>query len=44
MSALHSPALDHINARVWLTEVSQNLGRLATLDAMPDAEKEGPHG
>jgi hypothetical protein len=32
------PSLYQINTRVWLTELSRNLGRLATLDDIPDAE------
>lgn len=32
------PALYQINTRVWLTELSQALGRPATLDDIPDAE------
>jgi hypothetical protein len=32
------PSLYQINARVWLTELSQNLGRAATLDDIPDDE------
>jgi glycosidase len=32
------PLLYQINTRVWLTELSQNLGRTATLDDIPDAE------
>jgi hypothetical protein len=32
------PSLVQINTRVWLTELSQALGRLATLDDIPDAE------
>jgi glycosidase len=32
------PSLYQINARVWLTELSQKLGRAATLDDVPDAE------
>jgi glycosidase len=32
------PCLYQINTRVWLTELSQTLGRAATLDDMPDAE------
>jgi hypothetical protein len=31
------PALYQINTRVWLTELSQGLGRPATLDDIPDA-------
>src|SRR5881392_1961469 len=31
------PSLYQINTRVWLTELSQNLGRPATLDDIPDA-------
>src|SRR5512145_3288332 len=38
MSDLRYPALYQINTRVWLTELSQTLGRTATLDAIPDAE------
>ena len=37
MSALHYPALYQINTRVWLTELSRELGRAATLDDIPDA-------
>ena len=32
------PALYQINTRVWLTALSQALGRPATLDDVPDAE------
>ena len=32
------PSLYQINTRVWLTELSQNLGRHATLDDIPDIE------
>jgi hypothetical protein len=32
------PLLYQINTRVWLTELSQQLGRAATLDDVPDAE------
>jgi glycosidase len=32
------PSLYQINTRVWLTELSQTLGRTATLDDIPDAE------
>jgi hypothetical protein len=32
------PSLYQINTRVWLTELSGNLGRQATLDDIPDAE------
>lgn len=32
------PALYQINTRVWLTELSRQLGRPATLDDVPDAE------
>src|SRR5678815_2700990 len=38
MSPLRHPALYQINTRVWLTELSQGLGRPATLDDIPDAE------
>ena len=34
----HYPSLYQINTRVWLTELSQTLGRLVTLDDIPDAE------
>ena len=37
MGTLH-PSLYQVNARVWLTELSRNLGRPATLDDVPDAE------
>jgi len=32
------PSLYQINTRVWLTELSQSLGRRATLDDIPDSE------
>jgi hypothetical protein len=32
------PSLYQINTRVWLTRLSQKLGRTATLDDIPDAE------
>jgi hypothetical protein len=32
------PSLYQVNTRVWLTELSQTLGRPATLDDVPDAE------
>lgn len=32
------PALYQINTRVWLTELSRQLGRAATLDDIPEAE------
>jgi glycosidase len=32
------PTLYQINTRVWLTELSTELGRTATLDDIPDAE------
>jgi hypothetical protein len=32
------PSLYQINTRVWLTDLSQRLGRAATLDDIPDAE------
>jgi Alpha amylase, catalytic domain len=38
MSDLRYPSLYQINTRVWLTELSQKLGRTATLDDLPDAE------
>jgi hypothetical protein len=34
----HYGSLFQINTRVWLTELSRNLGRRATLDDIPDAE------
>ncbi len=34
----HYPSLYQINTRVWLTELSQHLGRPATLDDIPDTE------
>ena len=37
MSQPLHPALYQINTRVWLTELSQSLGRPATLDDIPDA-------
>jgi glycosidase len=38
MTAVPYPSLYQINTRVWLTELSQKLGRAATLDDIPDAE------
>ena len=35
------PSLYQINTRVWLTELSQDLGRPATLDDVTDAELDG---
>src|SRR4051794_31122260 len=32
------PSLYQINTRVWLTELSEKLGRRASLDDIPDAE------
>jgi hypothetical protein len=32
------PSLYQINTRIWLTELSRQLGRLATLDDIPDPE------
>jgi glycosidase len=38
MNTPRYPSLYQINTRVWLTELSHNLGRPATLDDIPDAE------
>ena len=38
MNAPRYPSLYQINTRVWLTELSSQLGKLATLDDIPDAE------
>jgi glycosidase len=38
MASVLYPSLYQINTRVWLTELSQKLGRVATLDDIPDAE------
>lgn len=38
MEKIKYPSLYQINTRVWLTELSQKLGRQATLDDMPDTE------
>lgn len=38
MTAVPYPSLYQINTRVWLTELSKQLGRPATLDDVPDAE------
>ena len=38
MSQPRYPSLYQINTRVWLTELSQSLGRTASLDDVPDAE------
>ncbi len=37
MNSPRYPSLYQINTRVWLTELSQSLGRRATLDDIPDA-------
>ena len=36
MQASTNPLLYQINTRVWLTQLSQTLGRSATLDDLPD--------
>src|SRR5215475_218229 len=38
MTSHHYPSLYQINTRVWLTELSEQLGRATTLDDIPDAE------
>lgn len=38
MSSPRHPSLYQINTRVWLTDLSRQLGRPATLDDVPDAE------
>lgn len=38
MTTPRYPSLYQINTRVWLTELSRNLGRPATLDDIPDVE------
>ena len=38
MAQVRYPSLYQINTRVWLTELSQNIGRAATLDDIPDSE------
>ena len=38
MSELRYPSLYQINTRVWLTELSRESGRAATLDDIPDAD------
>lgn len=38
---INNPALYQVNTRVWLTELSNQLGREATLDDIPDAFFEG---
>ena len=38
MSDPRYPALYQVNTRVWLTELSQALGRRASLDDIPDVE------
>ena len=37
MPGLKYPSLYQVNTRVWLTDISQNLGRQATLDDIPDS-------
>ncbi len=41
MSGAPFPSLYQINTRVWITELSQTIGRPATLDDIPDAELDG---
>src|SRR5438132_5673492 len=38
MATPRYPSLYQINTRVWLTDLSQRLGRAATLNDIPDAE------
>ena len=38
MNAPRYPSLYQINTRVWLTELTRQIGRPATLDDIPDAE------
>lgn len=38
MNQTKYPSLYQVNTRVWLTELSENLGRPATLDDIPDTE------
>jgi glycosidase len=38
MADQYAPSLYQINTRVWLTEVSRSMGRLATLDDIADTE------
>jgi glycosidase len=38
MSDLRYPSLYQINTRVWLTELSNTLGKIATLDDIPDGD------
>jgi hypothetical protein len=38
MNAPRYPSLYQVNTRVWLTELSQSLGRPATLDDIPDTQ------
>jgi len=38
MNNLFYPSLFQVNTRVYMTELSQNLGRKATLDDVPDSE------
>ena len=38
MATPRYPSLYQINTRVWLTQLSRRLGRVATLDDIPDAE------
>jgi Alpha amylase, catalytic domain len=38
MNATRYPSLYQVNARVWLTDLSRQLGRRATLDDIPDTD------
>jgi len=37
----HNPLLHQVNTRVWLTAISEDLGRTATLDDVPDTNLDG---
>ncbi len=41
MTDMRYSSLYQINTRVWLTELSRNLGRTATLNDIPDSELDG---
>jgi glycosidase len=43
MKLKQNPSLYQINTRVWLTSLSETLGRSATLDDIPDAELDRLH-
>ena len=38
MNQLKYPSLYHVNTRVWITDISERIGKPATLNDIPDAD------